>query len=65
MTTGLFPGARERASSIVSYLGRMDREEDKRRRRSAFNNKGEDVVAEDGEGGESDFDPWASIKRYI
>ena len=65
MTTGLFPGARERASSIVSYLGRMDREEDKRRRRSDFNNNGEDVVAEDGEGGEGDFDPWASIKRYI
>ena len=63
MSSGLSPGARERASSIVSYLGRMDREEDKRRRRSACDNKEEDVVVD--EEGESDFDPWSSIKRYL
>lgn len=63
MSSGLSPGARERASSIVSYLGRMNREEDKRRGRSACDNKEEDVVVD--EEGESDFDPWSSIKRYL
>ena len=39
--------------------GWIDWELDKRRRRSACNNK-EDVAAEDSEGGEIDFDPpWA------
>lgn len=63
MTSRLSPGARERASSIVSYLGRMDREKDKRRRRSACDNKEEDVVVT--EEGENDFDPWASITKYL
>lgn len=63
MSSGLSTGARERASSIVSYLGRMDREEDKRKRRAACENKEEDVVVD--KEGEGDFDPWASIKKYL
>ena len=34
ISSGLSPGAKERASSIVRYLGRMGREEETRRRRS-------------------------------
>ena len=65
-----YPGARDRALRIVSYLGRMDREEDRRRsgsRRARAEKKkrnGDDASGDDGEG-EGDFDPWASVKRYL
>eukprot|EP00571_Detonula_confervacea_P005410 CAMPEP_0172316464 /NCGR_PEP_ID=MMETSP1058-20130122/28332_1 /TAXON_ID=83371 /ORGANISM="Detonula confervacea, Strain CCMP 353" /LENGTH=326 /DNA_ID=CAMNT_0013030779 /DNA_START=13 /DNA_END=993 /DNA_ORIENTATION=+ len=48
------PGARERALKIVSYLGRVDWDEDQRR--------GKQVDIDDEE--ESDFDPWASVKKF-
>lgn len=56
------PGARDRALKIVSRLGRVDREGDRRRaeRRKVGVDSGED-----GEEEESDFDPWASVKRFI
>ena len=48
------PGARDRALHILSCLGRVDREEDKK--------QGGDT---DGEEEESDYDPWGSVtKRY-
>ncbi|KAL3822825.1 hypothetical protein ACHAXA_011462 [Cyclostephanos tholiformis] len=67
-----YQGARDRALRIVSYLGRLDREEDKRRSRSRTlmrkKNKrigdGDAAVGDDDEG-ESDFDPWASVKKFI
>ena len=55
------PGARDRALKIVSCLGRIDRDEDMKR-------AGRDVKEEDGDDDgedESDFDPWASVKRYL
>lgn len=54
------PGARDRALKIVSYLGRMDRDEDRRKAK-----QGKYVGGEDGDEEESDFDPWASVKRFI
>jgi len=49
-------GARDRALKILSCLGRVDREEDKKR--------GGDATG-DGEEEESDYDPWGSVtKRY-
>ncbi|KAL3803141.1 hypothetical protein HJC23_003416 [Cyclotella cryptica] len=47
------PGSRERALKIVSYLGRIDREDEINRVEEKDDNKGDD------------FDPWASVKRYI
>jgi hypothetical protein len=60
-------GARDRATQIVSYLGRLDRAEDMRRGRGGVvlatsdreNDNNEDNA---GEGG---FDPWASVKKFI
>lgn len=49
------PGARDRALKIISLLSKIDRDEDQKR-------ESED---EDDEGDESDFDPWASVKRYL
>ena len=56
------PGARDRALKIVSYLGRINREEDRMRdkRVEGGGNKGDE-----GEEEESDFDPWASVKKFI
>ncbi|KAL9181830.1 hypothetical protein ACHAXT_012173 [Thalassiosira profunda] len=55
------PGARDRALKIVSGLGRIDREEDARRAKRI--RSGGEGKEEDGEEGE--FDPWASVKRYL
>ena len=65
-----YPGARDRALRIVSYIGRMDREEDKRRsssgRARVEKKRNGDAAAGDDDGeGDSDFDPWASVKRYL
>ena len=66
-----YPGARDRALRIVSYIGRMDREEDKRRSSSGRarvekKRNGDAAAAGDDDGeGDSDFDPWASVKRYL
>lgn len=50
------PGARQRALTIVSYLGRLDREQDLKASRDA-------TGTDDGE--EDDFDPWAGVKRFL
>ena len=48
-------GARDRSLKIVSLLSKLDREEDKK------------VEADEEQGNEedSDYDPWASVKRYL
>ncbi|KAL7479165.1 hypothetical protein ACHAW6_004909 [Cyclotella cf. meneghiniana] len=48
------PGSRERALKIVSYLGRIDREDEIKRDEDKNDNNDD-----------NDFDPWASVKRYI
>lgn len=59
------PGARDRALRIVSYLGRVDRDEDRSRaRRRDGGERGENDDGEEDEQ-DSDFDPWASVKRYL
>ena len=50
-------GARDRALKIVSYLSRIDRDEEKEQ---LVNSSDEDDAAE-----EVDYDPWASVKRFI
>jgi hypothetical protein len=68
-----YHGARDRALRIVSYLGRLDREEDKRRsssrrrmkKKNRRNRDGDATTAGEDDEGESDFDPWASVKRFI
>ena len=59
------PGARDRALRIVSYLGRVDRVEDRSRarRRDGIGDRGESEGDGDDEQ-DSVFDPWASVKRY-
>ena len=51
------PGALDRALKIVSYLGRIDRDED----------KANQVTEDEGGNGdeeESNYDPWASVKKF-
>ncbi|KAL7498984.1 hypothetical protein ACHAWT_010033 [Skeletonema menzelii] len=48
------PGARDRSLKIVSLLSKLDRNED---------TKGE--VEEEDDEEDSDYDPWASVKRYL
>lgn len=51
------PGARDRALKIVSYLAKIDREEELRGKiGDDSNDKGDD---------DADFDPWSSVKRYL
>ncbi|KAL7555306.1 hypothetical protein ACHAWF_019017 [Thalassiosira exigua] len=58
------PGARDRALKVLSYLGRLNRDEDRMRAKQYESGRGEDEEgSEDGE--ENDFDPWASVKRYL
>ncbi|KAL7541068.1 hypothetical protein ACHAXR_010996 [Thalassiosira sp. AJA248-18] len=52
------PGARDRALKIVSCLGRVDRDEDLRRAKE----KEEEEGGGDDDG-ESDYDPWAGVKK--
>lgn len=47
------PGARDRSLKIVSLLSKIDRDEDKK----------EEVQEDEEEDG--DYDPWASVKRYL
>lgn len=47
-------GARDRALKIVSYLSRIDRDEEK-----------EQVNSSDEDDAEVEYDPWASVKRFI
>lgn len=54
------PGARDRALKILSYLGRVDRDED-RKKAGVADEKGGDGGDEE----ESDFDPWGSMKKYL
>ena len=49
------PGARDRALKIISLLSKIDRDEDQKK----------ESEEEDDDEGESDFDPWASVKRYL
>jgi len=50
-------GARDRALRILSCLGRLDREEDKKRGQ---------MDAADGDGdGDDEVDPWAAMKQFI
>jgi hypothetical protein len=60
-------GARDRATQIVSYLGRLDRAEDIRRGRGGVvlatsDRESGNNLDDTGEGG---FDPWASVKKFI
>jgi len=48
------PGARERSLKIVSLLSKIDRDEDQKK-----------DIEEEKEGDDNDFDPWASVKRYL
>lgn len=48
------PGARHRALSIVSYLGRLDRKKDLEASRDANQDTEED-----------DYDPWAGVKQFL
>jgi hypothetical protein len=48
------PGARQRALSIVSLLGRLNREQDLK---ASKNN--------DGDIEEDDFDPWSAVKQFL
>jgi len=48
------PGARDRSLKIVSLLSKIDRDEDKK-----------EEVKEEEEEDDSDYDPWASVKRYL
>jgi len=48
------PGALDRALKIVSYLGRIDRDEDRLKAKQQVNE----------DDGESDNDPWASVKKF-
>ena len=50
-------GARDRALKIVSYLSRIDRDEEKEQ---LVNSSDDDDAAD-----EADYDPWASVKRFI
>jgi len=50
------PGALDRALKIVSYLGRLDRDDDRL--------KAKQINEDDGDGEESDYDPWASVKKF-
>ena len=52
-TTAKNPGCRERALKIVSHLGRLDR----------FHELSSSTNQDDKK--EDDFDPWASVKKYI
>lgn len=65
--------ARDRAIQIVSFLGRLDRAEDRRRGKGGGGGGGNEGLTtsqeendnrenDDGEGG---FDPWASVKKFI
>eukprot|EP00977_Amphora_coffeiformis_P003457 scaffold638_cov168-Amphora_coffeaeformis.AAC.39 len=49
------PGARQRALSIVSYLGRLDREKDLKASRKAAEDSEED----------DEIDPWAGMKQFL
>ena len=55
------PGARDRALKILSYLAKIDRDED--RLRAKRMEDGDDGGEEEEE--ENDFDPWASVKKFI
>lgn len=62
--------ARERATQIVSYLGRLDREKDIRRGRGggivALTTSGEETDNNNEDDAEQGgFDPWASVKKFI
>jgi hypothetical protein len=50
------PGAQRRALTIVSLLGRMDRDQDIQAAANAL---------QSGSEAEDDYDPWANIKRYL
>lgn len=49
------PGARDRALKILNYLGRQDPSEEEEESSSAIEGNGEG----------DDYDPWATVKRYI
>ena len=51
------PGALDRALKIVSYLGRIDRDQDRL--------KAKQVNEDDGDEEERDYDPWASVKKFF
>ena len=57
------PGGRDRALKIVSYLAKVNREEDLRRRRRD-DERVRSLGGEEDED-ERDFDPWASVKKYL
>lgn len=48
------PGARQRALSIVSYLGRLNRQAELEASKKASDNAEED-----------DYDPWAGVKQFL
>lgn len=48
------PGARQRALAIVSYLGRLNREEELKASKTPSHDSQDD-----------DFDPWAGVKRFL
>lgn len=50
------PGARDRSLKILSLLSKIDIEEEQMR---------DTKTKEDGQEGDSDFDPWASVKKYL
>ena len=50
------PGARQRALTIVSFLGRLNREDDLKASREALN---------DAENDDDDYDPWAGVKQFL
>ena len=52
------PGARQRALSIVSFLGRINRKKDLSASQEASSVSGE-------EDGSSDFDPWSGVKQFL
>ena len=51
------PGARQRALQIVSYLGRLDRDEDLKASRGAAGDNSDEA--------NDDFDPWAGAKQFL
>ncbi len=61
--------ARDRATQIVSYLGRLDREDDIRRGRDGGRLGALTTLKEEHDNSEDDgvggFDPWASVKKFI
>ena len=61
------PGARDRALKILSFLGKIDRDEDRlRAKRMEGGDDTRDKEEEEGEEEEeNDFDPWASVKKFI